>query len=460
MVSKGKKSGKTAAKRSSGNAIEAINPNAAGIDIGSERHYVAVPADRSEEPVRNFGCYTPDLHEMADWLQECGVTTVAMESTGVYWIPAFQVLKERGFDVKLADVRHMKNVPGRKTDVVDCQWIQQLHSYGLLRGCFIPEPDIAVLREYWRHRASLVESASREILHMQKSLEQMNLQLHKAIRDITGVTGMHIIRAILAGERNPVVLAAMREPGVKKSEEEIAKALTGYYREDHLFTLKQAVDLYDVFHEKMRECDEKIEQCLSRFPDRENPSNSQPKPSSRSRRKNEPYFDLAQHLFRMTGIDVERLDGISALTLQTVISEVGYDMEPFPSEGQFASWMTLSPNNRITGGRVKKRGTNRSENRAANALRIGAQSLHHSKSALGAFFRRIQAKHGTAKAITATAHKLAILIYRMLKYGMEYVDQGQQEYERRYQEQEHKRLQKKAAALGYVLVCAQTGEVS
>jgi transposase len=459
MVAGDKSSGKSRAKRkSSTRAIETINPNAAGIDIGSEKHYVAVSAERSEKAVRSFGCYTPDLVEMAEWLKACGITTVAMESTGVYWIPVYQVLEQHGLDVKLVDARHVKNVPGRKTDVVDCQWIQQLHSYGLLRGCFIPKAEIAVLREYCRHRAELVESSSKEILHMQKSLEQMNLHLHKVLSDITGVSGMKIIRAIVSGERNAKVLARMRDPRVKAGEEEIVKALSGNYREEHLFTLEQAVALYDVFQSKMRECDQRIEEYLRRFDDKADPQDFEPK--STSRRKNEPHFDLDRQLYRVTGVNLVAIDGISSLTAQTVASEIGFDVSSFPTEKHFVSWLTLCPENRITGGKVKKRGTRKSSNRLATGLRLAAQSLHHSNSALGAFFRRIKARHGAPKAITATARKLACLIYRMLKYGTGYVDDGQQKYEQRYQEQQIKSLQRRATALGYKLVNAQTGEVS
>ena len=459
MVAGDKSSDKSKAKRrSSTRAIETINPNAAGIDIGSEKHYVAVSAERSETAIRTFGCYTPDLVEMAEWLRACGVTTVAMESTGVYWIPVHQVLEQHGLDVKLVDARHVKNVPGRKTDVVDCQWIQQLHSYGLLRGCFIPDAEIAALREYCRQRAGLVESSSREILHMQKSLEQMNLHLHKVLSDITGVSGMKIIRAIVSGERSAKVLARMRDPHVKASEEEIVKALSGNYREEHLFTLEQAVALYDVFQSKIRECDQKIEEYLNRFDDRGDPSEFEPKP--KTRRKNEPHFDLDRQLYRVTGIDLTAIDGISSLTAQTVVSEIGLDVSSFPTEKHFTSWLALCPENRITGGKVKKRGTRKSSNRLATALRLAAQSLHRSNSALGAFFRRIKTRHGTPKAITATARKLACLIYRMLKYGAGYVDDGQQKYEQRYQEQQLKSLQRRATALGYQLVSTQTGEVS
>lgn len=446
--------------KSSGKGMDAINNNAAGIDIGSQRHYVAVGVDKTHTPVRSFGCYTPDIEEMARWLIECGVTSVAMESTGVYWIPVYQILGGYGLDVNLVDARHVKNVPGRKTDVVDCQWIQQLHSYGLLRGCFLPDGDIAVLREYWRHRASLVESVSREILHMQKSLEQMNLHLHKVLSDITGVTGMQIIRAIVAGEHNPQVLVQMRQAGVKKSEEEIVKALTGNYRAEHIFTLTQAVELYDVLHAKIKACDEKIEECLNCFASKEEYSSVKVRGKSVSRRKNQPHFDLQSELRRISGVDLTAIDGIDSLTAQTIISECGFDLSKFTTEKHFASWLALCPENRITGGKVKKRRTRKSENRVAIALRLAAQSLHSSKSALGAFFRRIKAKKGTPKAITATARKLACLVYRMLRYGMQYVDAGQQQYEQKYQEQQHKYLERQAAALGYQLINIQTGEVS
>ena len=445
--------------KSSSKRIRTINTNAAGIDIGSERHYVAVDPSKCDTAVRNFGCYTPDLEEMARWLIDCGVTTVAMESTGVYWIPVYQVLEQHGLHLHLVDARHVKNVPGRKTDVVDCQWLQQLHSYGLLRGCFIPEARIAVLREYWRHRACLVESVSREILHMQKSLEQMNVQLHKVLSDITGVTGMKIIRAIVAGERRPLVLAGMRERGVKKSESEIMKALSGNYQEQHLFTLKQALELYDVLHAKIADCDKKIEECLSGFESKVDPRQITRKPC-KPRRKNQPYFDLNKELYRITGVDLTAIDGIDSLTAQTIISEVGFDLSMFASEKHFSSWLALSPENRITGGKVRIRRTRKSGNRVATALRLAAQSLHASKTALGAFFRRVRARKGAPKAVTATARKLACLVYRMLRYGMEYTDLGQQQYEERYQEHQRLLLQKRAAALGYQLTPLQTGGVS
>jgi transposase len=455
MVSSKKKSDKPK------DTMETINANAAGIDIGSQRHYVAVPTGRDERIVRSFGCYTPDLEEMAGWLIKCGIETVAMESTGVYWIPVMQVLEQHGLDVKLVDASRVKNVSGRKSDVSDCQWIQQLHGFGLLSGCFLPDSEISPLREYWRHRASLIESVSREVLHMQKSLEQMNVQLHKALSDITGVTGMKIIRAIVSGVRDPYVLAAMREPGVKRSEEEIAKALSGNYRSEHLFTLKQALELYDVFREKIRDSDEQIEKCLAGFESKADPAQMPPKgPKSSRRSKNQPEFDLGKSLYRITGVDLTAIDGIDAMTAQTIISECGFDLSDFPTEKHFASWLALSPNNKITGGKIRKRRTKLSQNRVAHALRLAAQSLHASRTALGAFYRRMHARMGAPKAITATAHKLAALVYRMLRYGMEYADAGQQQYEQQYRQQEERRLRKRAAALGYELIALQPGGVS
>lgn len=458
MVSRGRRESKE--KSQQVNAIEIVNPNAAGIDVGSEKHYVAIGPEKSDKPVRSFGCYTPDLEEMARWLKDNGVTTVAMESTGVYWVPVCQVLEGYNLEVKLVDARHVKNVPGRKTDVSDCQWIQQLHRHGLLRGCFLPQAEIEVIRQYWRQRCMLVESASREILHMQKAFEQMNLHVHKVLSDITGVSGMKITRAILSGERNPKVLAAMREKGVKRSEKEIVKALTGNYREEQLFALSQSVQLYDTFHAMIRDCDEKLEQCLKRFESKVPEQDLPPTSGSGHRRKNEPDFQLERELHRISGVDLTAIDGISSITAQTIVSEVGFDLSDFPSEKHFSSWLCLCPNNRITGGKVKRSRTLKNSNRVATALRLAAQSLHRSDSAMGAFFRRMKARLGAPKAITATARKLACLIYRMLRYGMEYIDIGQQQYQQRYRQQQINSLRKRADALGYVLIEAQTGVVS
>ncbi|MEI6914556.1 MAG: IS110 family transposase [Armatimonadota bacterium] len=454
MVTRGSSSGKT-------KAVAVVNEIAAGIDVGSREHYVAVGKDRADNPVRRFGCYTPDLEEMATWLLECGVSTVAMESTGVYWIPVYQVLRSRGLDVSLVDARSVKNVPGRKSDVSDCQWLQQLHTFGLLRGCFLPDEEIAPLREYIRHRGSLIESQSREILHLQKSLEQMNLHVHKVFSDITGVSGMNIVRSIVRGERNAKVLAGMRAPGVKASEEEIVKALDGHYQQEHLFVLSQALATYDFVMDRIRECDQQIEEYLKRFENKADPESFVPSPGKPSkRRKNEPHFELDKELFRITGVDLTSIDGISNLTAQTIVGEVGFDLSRFPTEKHFVSWLQVCPNNQITGGKVRKRKSRKCANRVSTALRIAAQSLHSSKTALGAFYRRLRAKLGAPKAITATARKLACLVYRMLRFGMAYVDAGQQHYEQLYREQQLKRLKAQAEAQGYDLVYRNTGEVS
>jgi transposase len=445
--------------RPASQALGIVHPDAAGIDVGSRKHYVAIPADRDPEPVRCFGCLTPDLQALARWLVACGIKTVALEATGVYWIPVMQVLEEFGLEVYLVDARQAKHLPGRKTDVKDCQWLQQLHAHGLLTRAFRPADTICVLRSFWRHRKDLVEMASTQIQRMQKSLEQMNLQLHKVLSDITGVTGMKIIKAILAGERNPVVLAQMKHPLVQSSTDTIAQALTGDWRIEHLFTLRQAVELYQVYQEKIEACDQEIEQYMQTLDTRAQSKDLSPRKGSSRRRKNQAHFDLRGRLYELTGVDLTRIESIDAMTAQTVISECGIDMSRFPTGKHYGSWMGLCPNHEITGGKVRRRRTRRVRNRAAQALRVAAQSLHKSKSALGAYFRRMRSRLGPAKAITATAHKLALLIYRMLKYGMEYVDQGQEAYEKQYRERTLQMLKKRVKQMGYALVDVGTGEL-
>lgn len=436
--------------------LEHIHLNAAGIDVGGEKHYVAVPADRDPQPVREFSCFTPDLYRLADWLRACRVDTVVMESTGVYWIPLFEVLEERGFEVKLVSPQHLKRVPRRKTDVADCQWLQELHTYGLLSGAFRPEDQVCVLRSYMRQRAMLVKYAGQHIQHMEKALTQMNVQLQHAVSDITGVTGMRIIRAILAGERVPGKLAAMRDPGCQKDVATIAKALQGNWRAEHLFALRQAVELYDSYREKTAACDAQILARLRTFEDRSERGSGTPPPAlpeGRTPRKNELSFDAAAEIYRMTGVDLTKINGIQAQTALKVLSEIGPDVSAWPTHKHFTSWLGLCPTNRISGG--KKLGRRRvmpNANRAAAALRVAAQSLHHSHSALGAFLRRMKARVGMPKAIEATAHKLAIQIYYILKYGTDYVDKGQDYYEQTYQNHVLKQLTRQARRLGYQLV--------
>lgn len=428
-----------------------INPNAAGIDVGGASHFVAVPEERDPQPVREFAAFTGDLYRMADWLRDCGIQTVAMESTGVYWIPVFQVLDERGFEVKLVDARQLKRVPGRKTDVVDCQWLQQLHSFGLLAGAFRPDDQVCVLRSYMRQRSMLVRYATQHVQHMQKALVQMNLQLQFVINDITGATGMRIIRAILAGERDPHRLASLRDERCENSAATIAKALEGDWRAEHLFALQQAVELVESYRAKIAACDEHIHAHLHTFTDH---SDGQLLPKGRRPRADryDLNFDATAELFRLTGVDLTLINGLEAHTVMAVLSETGLDMTKWPTCHHFGSWLGLAPNNRISGGKVLGRRSVPNANRAAAALRLAAQSLHHSTSALGAFLRRKAAQMGMPKAITATAYKLARIIYSMLTRGTAFVEQGQDYYERNYRERVLKNLTRRAQDLGYSLV--------
>ena len=434
--------------------LSKLNLNAACIDIGSEEHFVAVPEDRDEQPVRKFRCFTADLHALAQWLKACRIDTVAMESTGVYWIPLFQILETYGFEVKLVNARHVKNVPGRKTDVLDCQWLQRLHTYGLLSGSFRPEDQVCVLRSYWRHRDNLVRYASAHIQHMQKALTEMNIQLHKVITEITGVTGMRIIRAIVAGERNPLVLAGMKDRRIMSSTQDIVKSLEGDYRHEHLFALKQAIELYDFYHRQIEACDRQIEACLFQFDSKVDIETNPAPPSkmgNRKPRRNEPQVDLHTQLYRITGVDFTRIDGLDVSSVQTIITEVGLNPGSFPTDKHFASWLGLCPDNRITGGKVKSSKTRKVVNRAADAFRLAAQALHRSSSALGAYYRRMRAKLGAPKAITATAHKLSRIFYHLWKNGESYLDPGADYYEQRYKERVLKNIKAKAKQLGYAI---------
>jgi len=428
--------------------LEQINLNAAGIDVGAEEVYVAVPKGRDEESVKSFLTFTADLQHLADWLEVCGIETVAMESTGVYWIPLFEILESRGFEVYLVNARHIKNVSGRKSDVLDCQWIQQLHTYGLLQPSFRPPEQICALRSLVRHRDMLTKYRSAHIQHMQKALTVMNIRLTNVLSDITGVTGMKIIRAIVAGERNPEVLASYRHSNCAKSKVEIAKSLEGHYKREHLFALKQALELYDFYDRQLRDCDTELEKLYQEFDLPDEPGTPPPNPRKRKRRKNQPHFDLVQSLYPMTGVDLTQVDGLDAMTVQDILSEIGTDMSPWPTVKHFASWLRLAPNNKVTGGKVKQRGTLPSQNRANAAFRMAAQSLARSDCALGAFYRRIRARHGGPKAVTATAHKLARIVYFMLKNRQPYHDPGADYYEEQYRIRAIRNLQRKASKLG------------
>lgn len=431
-------------------SLSVTHPNAAGIDIGSASHFVAVPPDRGDErPVREFRSFTVDLAAIADWLSACGVDTVAMESTGVYWIPLYELLDARGFKVLLVNARHVKNVPGRKSDVLDCQWLQQLMSYGLLSGAFRPDDQVCVLRSLGRQRAMLLKDQARCVQHMQKALTQMNLQLANVISDVVGETGQRILRAILAGERDGHRLAALRDRRIQASEEEIAKSLQGNWRSEHLFALKQALAKFDFIGTQLAEVDLEIEGQLRVLQTHEG---EPPKARRRGRARNAPKFDLRAQLYKVCGVDLTRIDGIDVTTALTVISEVGADLSRFPKVGRFTSWLGLCPGTRITGGKVMSGRTRRCANRAAEALRMAAAALRTSKSALGAYYRRLCSRMDKPKAITATAHKLARLIYIMLTRGQEYTDQGQDYYEERYRERVVRSLSQRAAKLGMRMI--------
>ncbi len=437
-------------------SLKQLNLNAAGLDIGSAEIWACVPEDRAEVSVRVYETFTPDLHALANWLAACGIETVAMESTGVYWIPIYEILEERGFEVYLVNARHLKNVPTKKTDVLDCQWIQQLHTYGLLNASFRPEAEMVALRAYIRHRDNLIRYRTGHVQHMQKALDLMNLQLTNVLSDITGRTGMQIMRAIVAGQHDPVTLGQYRDGRCRSSEAEIAKALSGHYRAEHLFALQQALELYDFYGQQIQACDAEIEQKYAAIkPVFATEQPLAPPPQKKRRSKNEPVFDLHHYLYQLCGVDLTQIKGLDVLTVQQIITETGVDMSPWPTVKHFASWLTLAPHNAITGGKVINSKTQKSTNRAAQAFRIAAQSAGRSDSALGAFYRRMRAKHGGPKAITATAHKIARIFYHMLKYKQEFQDPGSAFYEQKYRDRVIKNLKRKAKTLGLELVPLQ-----
>ena len=430
--------------------FEVVNPNAAGIDAGSRGHVVSVPEDRAAESVRTFGTFTKDLHALADWLVACGIETVAVEATGVYWMPLYEILEQRGLKPKLIDSRSIGRKQ-KKTDVIDCQWIRQLHTYGLLDGAFRPPAEMLALRALMRQRRMLIEHAAQHIQHIQKALDLMNVKLHLVLSDIVGVTGLRIMRAILEGKRSPSELAALRERCCSGTEEMFVDALSGNYRSEHLFALKQAIELFD-FHQKLlADCDTQVEAELMVFDKRDVQTADKPA-KKRTRRKNQLHFDAGTLLHQLAGVDLSAIDGLEAATVLTILSETGTDVSAWPSGKQWAAWLTLAPNNRITGGKpIRKKGVVLRPNRAAQAFRLAAQTLERAQCALGAFFRRIRSRHGRQAAIKATAHKLALIFYAMLKHQTEYRDPGVDYYERRYHENLLKSLIQKAATLGFTL---------
>ena len=464
MTPRGGRHFRVSEKTTEGLAI--THRHAAGIDIHAAEHFVKVPPEdvppgfvnphaRLPDGVRKFATHTADLEAIAAWLKQCAITTVAMESTGVYWIPLYELLSSQGFEVLLVDPRQTKHAPGRpKSDVLDCQWIQRLHSYGLLTGSFRPSDEIVVLRGYQRQREMLIRYAGQHVQHMQKAMEEMNVKLTEVVSDITGRTGMKIIRDIVAGKRDPERLARHRDDRCHSSHETIARALHGNWREEHLFALEQALAQYDFCHEQLGECDKHLMACLRGLEDKSKGTEPPPNTRRQTRRTNEVKFDARSLLFRMAGVDLTVLEGISEATALVILSEIGTDMSKFANEKNFVSWLGLCPQHRSSAGKITSRRIRRGANRAARALRMAAQGCHHAKNAMGAFYRRIQSRCGGAKAVVATARKLAERVYRLLKYGHEYVRQSESAYETAYRQKLTKTLEKRAAKLGYKLVPA------
>lgn len=433
-----------------------INPDTAGIDIGSEFHFVSVGDDRAEENVRRYGAYTSDLEVLISWLKECKITSVAMESTGVYWIPLYQMLEKAGFDVVLVNARHIKSVAGRpKTDINDCQWIRRLHSYGLLQASFRPCNEICEIRSLTRHREELIMGMSRNVHHMQKTLQQSNIRLDKAVSDITGKTGMAIIEAILTGEKNPFELAKLRDRRIKASESEVAKALEGDYRAEHLFVLKQAYSSYRFTAEQIADIDEEIQKRLDDLEKKVDP-NLKPLPPSTAGSKrsnsNQPAFDIRPYLYGAFGVDLTQVNGFQSSTVLTLLSEVGSDLNSWTTDKKFTSWLGLCVNKEVSSNKILKNRTRKVSNRASIALRMAAVSLKNSNCYLGVFYRRIRARAGAPKAITATARKLAVIFYNMVKYQKEYKAIDIAAYDLNYKNRILKNLKTKAKFFGYKLV--------
>jgi transposase len=440
-------------KRTTGDRpeLKPVNVGAAAIDIGSRMHMAAVDPACTDTPVRAFGTFTQDLHDLADWFKGCGVTSVAMESTGVYWIPAYEILEQRGFDVILVNARYAKNVPGRKTDVSDAAWLRQLHSYGLLRGSFRPDAEIATLRAYLRQRERLVEYAAAHIQHMQKALMEMNVQLHHVVSDITGATGMRIIRAIVAGERNPDVLATYRDVRCHSSIETIRAALVGNDRDEHVFALTQ-LELYDTYQAKMLDCDRKLESLIAALSDKAaKPVGKLRRPRVKTKQVNTPSFDVRAALYGVLGIDLTEIHGLGPALALKLIGECGIDLRAWPTAKHFTSWLCLAPGNKISGGKVLSSRTRRSSSRAAALLRLAATTIGRSDTALGAFYRRLSSRAGKAKAVTATARKIAVLFYNTLRHGLTYRDPGAAHYEEHYRSRVLANLKRRAKSLGFVL---------
>lgn len=429
-----------------------INGKAAAIDIGSRFHVAAVPPNLCDDPVQTFQAFTADLQRMADWLVALGIETVAMESTGVYWIPAYEILEDRGIEVIVANARESRAVPGRKSDVNDAQWLQRLHACGLLRPSFRPGREIAALRSYLRLRERHLDYAAAHIQHMQKALTFMNIQLHHVVTDITGATGMKIIHAIVGGERDPNVLAKMRDRNCKSSLETIRAALMGNYQPEHIFALQQALAIYDFYQARIDECDAQIERTLTTLAENTSaPLEPIGKARHRTRQANALNFEVRSVLYRLAGVDLTQIHGIGPYLALCLVAECGIDLSRWPSAKHFTSWLTLAPGCKVSGGKVLSSHTRKTTNRVAAHLRLAAVTVGRTHTALGAFYRRLAARIGKAKAVTATARKIAVLFYNAMRFGMKYADPGADHYERQYRERVIKQLHRRAAEFGFSL---------
>ena len=432
-------------------SLPVMRPNAGGVDIGAREIFAAVPADRDTDSVRSFPTFTEDLHALADWLQRCRVDTVAMESTGVYWIPLFQILEARGIEVHLVNAQHVHHVPGRKSDVLDCQWLQYLHSVGLLKASFRPEHAVCEVRSLMRHRENLIQMACVHVQHMHKSLDQMNLQIHHVISDITGVTGLAIVDAIVAGKTNPKELATLRDHRIKASIQTVTKSLVGDYRPEHIFTLKQSLVSYRHYQKLIADCDQEVQQRVQAF-DTKPGDPTAPANSSSAAASSASSFDLHSHLERIFGVDLTLIPGFESLRIQTIFSEIGADLSKFPTEGNFCSWLNLCPKDGTSAGRRIRGPKLKTKNRVANVFRLAALSLHHNKTYLGHYYRSQRARHGAFKAIKNTAHKLARIFYLLVTTRQAYDESVFAKLETRNQQRRLNTLQSLARQMGYSLV--------
>lgn len=454
QMAKPKHRKKSKAPNADWKALEVVHPDAGGIDIGGSEHWVAIAPERDEQPVRRFDCFTADLEQMADWLLARGVRSVAMQSTGVYWMPVFEILQQRGLEVFLVNARHTKNLPGRKSDVAECQWLLKLHTFGLLNNSFQPSDEVRSMRTLWRHRGGLVAQAGCTIQRMQKALIEMNIQLSNVLSDLSGVSGMAIVDALLAGERDPRKLAALADPQVKASKAVIAKSLQGNWRPELLFVLRQQVESYRELRTRIAGCDQMIEQHLQTMESKIDPATQPigPRPKGKRARGNAPRFDLRTELYRLTGVDWTQVDGMDVQVAQTVIAETGVDLSAFPSEKHFANFLGLCPTNETSGGKILNRRTPKVVHRAKVAFRQAASTLLRSQSYLGAQYRRLRTRLGAPKALTAMGRKLACLFYRLMTKGQQYVDKGAEFYQTRHREQQLRSLRKRAQQLGLEII--------